>query len=490
MNDNEYNMYKGMLSTIDIGVFILDAEGTFLFVNEAYCRQTRQTKEFFSGMTVERLKEIQSITNSTYEVVMREQKTSSVILTVRTGQGKYRYDVLSTGFPLFEPKDDGSGETRIKYIFVVQELMEHLNRRVRQGTIFTSTLMSSPISSEDPMAVSGKIIAESPQMREILDLLNKVTKVDVPILINGPTGSGKEVIANYIHSISDRKDRPMYTLNCAAIPDTLIESELFGYEKGAFTGASNQGKVGLIEAADGGVLFLDEINSMPLMTQAKLLRVLESKQIIRVGSVKPRNVDFRLICAANESLADLVEKNLFRADLYFRINVINVDIPPLCERVDDILSLTIHYVMYFCNKYNCAKTLSKSVIDRFKAYSWPGNVRELRNTVERMIVTSPPSEFEISYIPKGLLEGPNALNDLGFEDGDQYDMFSDINEASRSPFIDIDDSFSYRSYMDECEKNMFEELLRQGKKPAEMAPILKIDLSNVYRKLKKYGLTV
>ena len=249
---------------------------------------------------------------------------------------------------------------------------------------------------------------------------------------------------------------------------------MFGYEKGAFTGASAGGKKGLIESADGGTLFLDEINSMPLSFQIKLLRVLETKQVTRLGAVRARNVDFRLVCASNEDLHALVEQQRFRSDLFYRINVISVSIPPLHERKQDILPLAMHFLEVFSEKYNYVKTLSQQAEDRLMSYSWPGNVRELRNVIERAVIMSPPQEWEIAQVPIESTSGHGQDSPvLAPSSGWQGQVYS---------------GQTLREYLGHCEKQLLSELLRQRLTPREIARKLGINLSSVYRKLQKHQL--
>ena len=230
-----------------------------------------------------------------------------------------------------------------------------------------------------------------------------VASLDSTVLLYGESGSGKEVLAHYIHDNSDRKNQPLITVNCAAFPENLIEAELFGYEKGAFTGASREGKTGLVEAADGGTLFLDEINSLPLSVQGKLLRTLEEKSIQRIGSTRIKKVDFRLVAATNRNLSEMVQAKTFREDLYYRIQVIPLTIPPMRNRREDIIPLCLHFLHYFFQKYNIQKSFSDIVLKEVQEYDWPGNVREIRNFVERMVVMTPRAAREINVIPPGML---------------------------------------------------------------------------------------
>ena len=208
--------------------------------------------------------------------------------------------------------------------------------------------------------------------------LQQVSETDIAVIITGESGVGKEVLANYIHSVSSRRDKPYIKVNCGAIPPTLMESELFGYEKGAFTGAEKGGKPGIFELANNGTLFLDEIGEIPITLQPKFLRVLQENEFMRVGGTKPISVDVRVIAATNRDLLKEVELGNFRKDLYYRLNVVDIQIPPLRERRDDILPLSLSFLDKYNKKYRMDKSFSPEVMDVFMASKWDGNIRELQ----------------------------------------------------------------------------------------------------------------
>ncbi|WP_053368543.1 sigma-54 interaction domain-containing protein [Bacillus sp. FJAT-27245] len=232
------------------------------------------------------------------------------------------------------------------------------------------------------------IVTNSDKIKVLLAFCKKVAPTDSTIMILGESGTGKNVFAHYIHKISKRNNGPFLAINCAAIPEELLESELFGYAKGAFTGASNLGKQGLLEAANGGTLFLDEIGEMPLSVQAKLLQVIQEKQFIPVGSNKMKKVDIRVMAATNKNLADMVKDKAFREDLYYRLNVIDIHLPPLSERKEDIIPLAYNFLNKFNKKYNQNKGISEECLNIFVQYSWPGNIRQLENLMERLVIVS------------------------------------------------------------------------------------------------------
>ncbi|MCC6047994.1 MAG: sigma-54 dependent transcriptional regulator [Thermodesulfobacterium sp.] len=240
--------------------------------------------------------------------------------------------------------------------------------------------------SDKELKIAENIVAESPAMKKVLSLVSKVAETDAPVLITGESGTGKGVIARLIHQLSPAKEGPFLQINCAAIPETLLEAELFGYERGAFTGATHS-KAGLFELAEGGTLFLDEIGDMPLSLQAKLLTVLQDKTIRRLGGLKEIKVNFRFISATNQDLEKMVEEGKFREDLFWRLNVIRINIPPLRERKEDIIPLAQHFIKKFNQKYRKeVQGLTQEAMLALLRHDFPGNVRELENRIERGII--------------------------------------------------------------------------------------------------------
>lgn len=284
--------------------------------------------------------------------------------------------------------------------------MEEINVLIKKALKIRDLTMEVELLRDELSRISrgNQIIGESPQIKEVMDLVNRVAKSNATVLILGESGTGKELVANAIHYNSDRKNKPFVKVNCGALPENLLESELFGHEKGAFTGAISR-KIGRFERAHGGSIFLDEIGEMSFSTQVKLLRVLQEKQIERVGSTEVIDVDVRIIAATNKDLKRLVEEGRFREDLYYRLNVIPIKIPPLRERKQDIPLL----VKYFLQKYSLetgrrGMTISDSALDKLKAYSWPGNIRELQNVIERAVILSPGREITEDQLPPEIVK--------------------------------------------------------------------------------------
>jgi len=304
------------------------------------------------------------------------------------------------------------------------------------------------------------LVANSKAMVNVCDMIQKVAPTAATVLINGESGTGKEVVAKTIHKHSTRAAKPMVAVNCAAIPENLLESEMFGHVKGSFTGAVAD-KVGLFEAADGGTLFLDEVSSMPLILQGKLLRALQEKEIRRVGGTKDIHVDVRVIAASNANLEEAVVKGTFRSDLYYRLAVITLDIPPLRKRPEDIIPLARHFIEVESEDKSALPTLSKEACAALEAYDWPGNVRELENAVKHALTFSPSGEIAVDVLP------PKIAAFKG-RDGNQGD--------AANP--------SLKNFLKMKEKEYIERILsNNGGDKGKAAEALKVNLSTLYRKL-------
>ena len=308
------------------------------------------------------------------------------------------------------------------------------------------------------------LIASSAAMRSVCDMIEKVAPTAVTVLINGESGTGKEVIARTIHCNSTRARKPWVAVNCAAIPEQLLESEMFGHVKGAFTGAVAD-KEGLFEAANGGTLFLDEVSSMPLLLQGKLLRALQEKEIRRVGGTKNIPVDVRVIAASNANLEEAVVKGTFRSDLYYRFAVITIDIPPLRKRIDDIVPLARHFIKCELDgNGNGGKVpeIAADAVQALEAYDWPGNVRELENAIRHALTFYQSGELTADILPSKILE----------------------HRAASSETVASNDNASLKSYLKAKEKEYIEKILGDnGGDKEKTAEALKVNLSTLYRKL-------
>ena len=389
MQETEFIKYVDVLNTLKVGVSIFDDKGTFLFVSNEILRTSGRSRADYIGKTVRQFVEKGIFDKSIVDIVYQTKAPETRLQTTISNSGARRTYCVKVS-PIF----DGQGNIvyAISERYDVKALNENYKDAEQTGGTYVMTTS----------AEKSNIIAESEEMKNLLNAAELVAKTDATVLISGESGTGKEVFAHYIHEHSLRKDHELVIVNCASLPENLLEAELFGYEKGAFTGALKSGKMGLIETADQGTLFLDEINSIPLSIQAKLLRTLETKTITRVGSVKTKKVDFRLLAATNADVEEAVRRGEFRADLYYRLNVIPLLLPPLRSHKGDIVPLIDSYLSFFCNKYGVQKELSRDVYSAFLDYSWPGNIRELRNIVERMVVMSTSATIRIEQIPQAI----------------------------------------------------------------------------------------
>jgi len=328
---------------------------------------------------------------------------------------------------------------------VVQKALEH--RRMKEENIRLRE------SLEEVQAV--ELVGQSKVMQNVLEMVRTVAPTDTTVLIHGESGTGKELVARAIHNLSPRRFMPMVTIHCGALTETLLESELFGHEKGAFTGAQYR-KKGKFEVAEGGTVFLDEIADISLKTQTDLLRVLQEKEITRVGGNQTIKVDFRAVAATNKDLEALVKEGTFRPDLYYRLNVFGIEIPPLRDRREDITLLADHFIRKYARAMNKRFTsLSRSALDVLMNYSWPGNVRELENAIERAMVIGREPEIQASDFPLQLHAAPQPEEGLTLED------------VERAHILRV---------LESCDWNQ-----------TRAAKVLQIDRVTLYNKIKKYG---
>ena len=344
---------------------------------------------------------------------------------------------------------------------------------VSQNNITLQNTVSSLLESQSVHASFDSIISRSTAMEKIKKRALQVASSNSTVLITGESGTGKGLLARAIHKESPRCSKPFVSVNCAAIPETLLESELFGYERGAFTGAEKNGKLGKFQLADKGTLFLDEIGDMPLHLQVKLLSCLQNRQVDPVGAVRPVDVDVRIIAATNKDLEEMIRQNQFREDLYFRLNVIPLDIPPLRERPEDISMLVQHIIMKFSMAMGKAVTgIEADAMDVLLSYSWPGNIREVENVIEYAINMEQSDTITVDSLPEKLVRKNKH-----------------VNSGSGTGMMHI----SLKTQLDSAEKQILRECLNQtgwnleGKRQA--AEQLGISESTLYRRLKQLGLS-
>ncbi|EFZ4073568.1 sigma-54-dependent transcriptional regulator [Shigella flexneri] len=319
-----------------------------------------------------------------------------------------------------------------------------------------------------------QLVGECRVMRQLKRLISRIAPSPSSVMVVGESGTGKEVVARAIHKLSGRRNKPFIAINCAAIPEQLLESELFGYVKGAFTGASANGKTGLIQAANTGTLFLDEIGDMPLMLQAKLLRAIEAREILPIGASSPIQVDIRIISATNQNLAQFIAEGKFREDLFYRLNVIPITLPPLRER-QEYIELLVHYFLHLHTRRlgSVYPGIAPDVVEILRKHRWPGNLRELSNLMEYLVNVVPSGEvIDSTLLP------PNLLNNGTTEQ-------SDVTEVSEA-HLSLDDAGG--TALEEMEKQMIREALSRHNSKKQVADELGIGIATLYRKIKKYEL--
>lgn len=385
-------------------IYVSNGQGMTLRVSSASERLWGYKPEELVGKTVYELEKQGVFKPSITRLVLERKEKVQTIQTTKTGKR-----LMVVGIPI---KDEKGNILRV--INTSRDITQE--SRLQSELEETKTIMQGYKQELEQLKQhalqNNKIIFKSEQMRNVVTLASKVAEVDSTVLILGESGVGKEVIASFIHQNSRRKEKPFIKVNCGAIPESLLESELFGYEKGAFTGASKDGKRGLFEVANEGTLFLDEIGEIPLPLQVKLLRVLQEKELVRLGGTKPVQVNVRIIAATNRNLEEEVQKRAFREDLYYRLNVVPIRIPSLRERREDILPLALHFIDKFNREYNTNKMFSPEAMEKLQAYKWPGNVRELQNIIERLVVIAEHKIIEVHHLPEILIHAQNHLNGI------------------------------------------------------------------------------
>lgn len=382
-----------IIASSDDGLLISDADGTILRMNAASERLNQLRADDVVGRNVKELVDDGHIDVSVTLKVLESRQRENILQHTRSGR-----KLMLTGNPVFNP----AGElirvvTNERDITEIDALRAELEAQLERNDQIQRHMQEMQIAE----LTQGQIIARSANIVRAFGQARKVSQVDSTVLVLGESGSGKGVIVNLIHQYSDRADRPMMHVNCGAIPESLVESELFGYEKGAFTGAREKGKPGYFELADGGILFLDEVAELPLASQVKLLRFLEDGKVTRVGSTLPKTLDVRVICATHRDLEKRVEEGQFRLDLYYRLNVIPITVPPLRERESCLLPLIRHFIARFSTKMKTAipPRLSRGAMDALLAYHYPGNVRELMNICERLVVMADSPRIDVADLP-------------------------------------------------------------------------------------------
>ncbi|MBS5658970.1 sigma 54-interacting transcriptional regulator [Flavonifractor plautii] len=449
--------WEHIIDTFQNGIYVTNAEGLTLEVNSAYEKITGISAKRVIGRYIDDIvREGILSTSITKDVVATGQE---VIREQRVQSGKH---VVLRGVPIYKGNQINLVVTTVQDITVINQLQTELSHSRALATQYKERLTE--------LEGSDTFVAESPEFRAAIALAQRVARVGSTVLILGESGTGKEVLAREIHEKSPRHDQLFLKINCGAIPENLLEAELFGYEGGAFTGAKRSGHVGLFEEASNGTLFLDEIGDMPLHLQVKLLRVLQERTVTRIGSTKAISVNTRVIAATNQNLEQMVKEKKFREDLYYRLNIVVIKSPPLRDRKKDIPGLIHFFVSKLNEKYDLNKQLAPELVAAFMEYDWPGNVRELENMIERLLVTSSEDiiSLESARLPWAIV-GPSLS----------------AQEVS-SPFEEI----TLKEAFDRVERQLLQDAVKRFHTTYQIAEALQISQPSVSRKLKKYGLAL
>ncbi len=456
------NQFETIFNSSSDGIWVVDGSGKVIAVNQAGEKFNSIKAADVIGKNVVKLVESGIIDQTLTPEVLASKRPVNMLQYIEK-TGKY---ILSTGTPAF----DENGKV---FLVVVNERdMTRLNELLEQ--LNQSRLVSNKY--KDKLTELGmlelkekEIIAESEEMRQVLRVALKLAQMEASnILIQGESGTGKGLLAKFIHRNSPRHNKPFIQINCATIPENLLEAELFGYEKGAFTGAHQRGKAGLFELAQGGTFFLDEIGDIPYVVQAKLLKCLEDHEIMHLGGLKPIQINCMIIVADNQDLVTLVKEKKFREDLYYRLNAFSIKIPSLRERPDDTFDLANHFLHKYNETYKSNKQLSYSAIEMLQAYPFPGNVRELKNLIKKAVVLSEDLNLD-EFIHKSL----------------GYETSKEIQTAASRTVSPSKLSFKLK----ETESKMLKAAFMQCKSTREIAKYLGISQPSVVRKLKKYGIS-
>lgn len=456
--DDQYFELENIFDTSFDEILVTDGEGRILRAGPKSEQLYGKTVEELLGMKTTDLAELGGFTPSlTPEIIERRTKVSGIQVTAN---GKKLYVI---GNPVCNP--DGSIH-RIIFNSREHEEVELLRQRLETTeSLLDAYRIELEKLKQNKEEIQPDMVVLSPEMQQIYQLAERMAHVDSTILIIGESGVGKGMIAQRVHRSSHRRDKNFVHINCGALPETLIESELFGYEKGAFTGA-NTAKKGVLEIADGGTVFLDEIGEVPVNVQVKLLQFLQDNTFRRLGGNQLITVNTRIIAATNQDLRKRIVEGRFREDLFYRLHVIPISVPPLRQRQEEIPALIQHFAARFAKKYGLVKNFHEDTIELLTAYDWPGNVRELENMVERLIVTSEGNQVLPHHLPRGIVK-----------DGDGY---------RTAPAVKVKGLCPLKQAVEEVEKQLLSMAYEKYENTYRCAEVLKVNQSTVVRKLNKY----
>ncbi|EGT3941799.1 TPA: sigma 54-interacting transcriptional regulator [Clostridioides difficile] len=466
--------YQKILEASHDEICVSDDKGIIIYCNKAFEENYGLKKEDILGKNVSFLEDSGYSTKSPIPIVLKTKTKFSLEQDTQTGK-----KLIITATPIFD--ENGNLEFTVENCRDITELnniknkLEDTKKQVKKYKSEVETLYRTALRIEDTVIMDGIV------MRPIINTVNHVSKTDVSVLLLGESGTGKSSLARYIHHNSNRSNGPFITINCATISPQLLESELFGYTSGAFTGASTKGKVGLVELANGGTLFLDEIGDIPQNLQAKFLQLIQDRTFTPVGSLKNKKVDIRIISATNADLVSKVKEKKFREDLYYRLNVIEIKLPPLRERRDNLVEIIKYYFNRYSSDFNLNKTISKEAMDAIANYRFPGNIRELQNIIQKILLTCTDNHITIDDLPNILTKNIHITNN-----GNKTHI-SQINKV----IISDSKSTNYKNknfdtLIKEYEKNIILDAYEKFGSSYKVAKHLEISQSKANRLIRKY----
>ncbi|HFL2397250.1 TPA: sigma-54 interaction domain-containing protein [Clostridioides difficile] len=470
----DLEFYQKILEASHDEICVSDDKGIIIYCNKAFEENYGLKKEDILGKNVSFLEDSGYSTKSPIPIVLKTKTKFSLEQDTQTGK-----KLIITATPIFD--ENGNLEFTVENCRDITELnniknkLEDTKKQVKKYKSEVETLYRTALRIEDTVIMDGIV------MRPIINTVNHVSKTDVSVLLLGESGTGKSSLARYIHHNSNRSNGPFITINCATISPQLLESELFGYTSGAFTGASTKGKVGLVELANGGTLFLDEIGDIPQNLQAKFLQLIQDRTFTPVGSLKNKKVDIRIISATNVDLVSKVKEKKFREDLYYRLNVIEIKLPPLRERRDNLVEIIKYYFNRYSSDFNLNKTISKEAMDAIANYRFPGNIRELQNIIQKILLTCTDNHITIDDLPNILTKNTYITNN-----GNKTHI-SQINKV----IISDSKSTNYKNknfdtLIKEYEKNIILDAYEKFGSSYKVAKHLEISQSKANRLIRKY----
>ncbi|NJI78896.1 sigma 54-interacting transcriptional regulator [Clostridioides difficile] len=470
----DLKFYQKILEASHDEICASDNKGIIIYCNKAFEENYGLKKEDILGKNVSFLEESGYSTKSPIPVVLKTKSKFSLEQDTQTGK-----KLIITATPVFD--ENGNLEFTVENCRDITELnniknkLEDTRKQVKKYKSEVETLYRTALRIEDTVIMDGLV------MRPIINTVNHVSKTDVSVLLLGESGTGKSSLARYIHHNSNRANGPFITINCATISPQLLESELFGYTSGAFTGASTRGKVGLVELADGGTLFLDEIGDIPQNLQAKFLQLIQDKTFTPVGSLKNKKVDIRIISATNADLISKVKEKKFREDLYYRLNVIEIKLPPLRERKDNLVEIIKYYFNRYSSDFNLNKTISKEAINIIANYRFPGNIRELQNIIQKILLTCTNNHITVNDLPNILTKN------VTIDNNENKLNISQINEDIVSDLTSINcKNKNLDTLIMEYEKNIILDSYEKFGSSYKVAKHLEISQSKASRLIRKY----